>query len=257
LEIEKEGYAAFERTISGTIPSIGGSFIDSPPIKIKARLLESARAPARMVFVPASGEYNLVNWSRPNQTTVRLDGFFIDKYEVSNREFKEFITAGGYLKREYWKYPFFKNGRQIPLEEAVRDFRDRTGLSAPRSWSNQDYPEGKADHPVTDITWYEAAAYAAFRGRRLPTVYQWEKAARDGINDPRYNAMPWGLIRQGETTDNRANFSAASPVPVESLEFGMSPYGAFNMAGNVAEWCLNRSGENFVTSGGAWNNLPY
>lgn len=257
LQIEKKGYAPFERTISGMIPSIGGSFINSPPIEVKAALLESGKAFARMVFVPASGEYSLVNWSRPTQNTARLDGFFIDKYEVSNREFKEFIAAGGYLKREFWKYPFIKNGREISFEEAARDFKDRTGLPAPRSWSNQNFPDGKADFPVTDITWYEAAAYAAFRGKSLPTVFQWEKAARNGVSDPRYNAMPWGLIRQGETTDDRANFGAGSTVGVESFEFGMSPYGAFNMAGNVSEWCLNRSGENYVTSGGAWNDLPY
>ena len=90
------------------------------------------------------------------------------------------------------------------LEEALQTFKDKTGLPAPRSWTNQTFPENKADFPVTDITWYEAAAYAEFRGKKLPTVFQWEKAARDGAFDARYNALPWGFIRQGETTDNFA-----------------------------------------------------
>jgi dienelactone hydrolase len=75
--------------------------------------------------------------------------------------------------------------------------------------------------------------------------------------DPRYNAMPWGFIRQGETTDDRANFRGSGPVDVAANEFGMSPFGALNMAGNVSEWNSNESAEGFVTSGGAWNDLVY
>ncbi len=256
LRIEKEGFAPFERTISGTIPRIGGSFIDSPPIEIEARLIEAGRNPENMVFVPG-GRYALVNWSRPIQGEVELDDFFIDKYEVTNKDFKEFITKGGYLTKRFWRHKFIKGGTEISLEEAVKEFKDRTGLPAPRGWSNQDYPEGEDDLPVTGITWYEAAAYAEFRGKRLPTVFQWEKAARNAVADPRYNAMPWGLIKQGERTDFRANFSSSGTVPVTSFEFGMSPFGIYNMAGNVSEWLVNRNYENYVTSGGAWNDLPY
>ena len=69
--------------------------------------------------------------------------------------------------------------------------------------------------------------------------------------------MPWGLIKQGETTNFRANFSSNKTVSIESFAFGMSSFGAFNMAGNVSEWISNRSDDNHVTSGGAWNDLPY
>jgi formylglycine-generating enzyme required for sulfatase activity/dienelactone hydrolase len=209
-----------------------------------------------MVYVPG-GEYSLVNWSRPTAKKVNLDDFFIDQLEVTNAEFKEFIVAGGYVKMGFWKIPFVKDGKEIPLEEAVKFLKDKTGLPAPRSWTNQTFPDGKANHPVTDITWYEAAAYAEFRGKKLPTVFQWEKAARDGAFDPRYNAMPWGFIKQGETTDHRANFRGTGTVEADKNEFGMSPFGAFNMAGNVSEWNLNQSPEGFVTSGGAWNDLAY
>ena len=256
LQIEKDGFASFERTISGTIPRIGGSFIETPPLKIEAKLIEKDKVPDKMISVPA-GEYSLVNWSRSTETKVNLDSYFIDKYEVSNAEFKEFITAGGYWKKEFWKVPITKDGKTIPLEEALSLFKDKTGLPAPRSWTNQSFADGKADFPVTDITWYEAEAYAEFRGKKLPTVFQWEKAARDGAFDPRYNATPWGFIKQGETTDNRANFRGTGTASVKENEFGMSPFGAFNMAGNVAEWNANESPEGFITSGGAWNDLVY
>lgn len=256
LQIEKEGFETFERTISGIIPSVGGSFIASPPLIIETKLFEKGKIPPRMVFV-LGGEYSLVNWSRPTEKKVNLDEFFIDKYEVTNAEYKEFITAGGYVRPELWKTPFVQDGKIVPMGDALKKLKDKTGLPAPRSWTNQSYPKGKDNFPVTDITWYEAAAYAEFRGKRLPTVFQWEKAARDGAFDPRYNAMPWGFIKQGETTDNRANFRGTDTVSVEGNEFGMSPFGAYNMAGNVSEWNLNQSPEGFVTSGGAWNDLAY
>ena len=122
----------------------------------------------------------------------------------------------------------------------------------PRSWSNQAFGDGKADYPVTDITWYEAAAYAAFRGKQLPTVFQWEKEARDGVLGPAgLTVMPWGLFMPGDPLANRANFGAA-PLPIDSSPFGMSPYGALNMAGNVAEWTRNDSSDGFLATGGAW-----
>jgi serine/threonine protein kinase/formylglycine-generating enzyme required for sulfatase activity len=256
LQVEKEGFAKFERTISGIIPRVGGSFIASPPLKIETKLIESTKVPERMVFVPGS-EYGLVNWSRSTEKKVKLDDFFIDKYEVTNAEYKEFILAGGYVKMGFWKVPFFKEGKVITMDEALKFLKDKTGLPGPRSWTNQSFPEGKANFPVTDITWYEAAAYAEFRGKKLPSVFQWEKSARDGAFDPRYNAMPWGFIKQGETTDNRANFRGTGTVAADENEFGMSPFGALNMAGNVSEWNLNQSPQGFVTSGGAWNDLVY
>ena len=83
------------------------------------------------------------------------------------------------------------------------------GLAGPRTWSNQSFPDGKAEHPVTDITWYEAAAYAAFRGKQLPTIFQWEKAARNGYPaGGRRPGMPWGAFYPGDPLEDRANFGA-------------------------------------------------
>lgn len=256
VSMEKEGYAALERTVHGTVLQLGGMLLPSQPIHLEAKLAEAEQVPARMTFVPG-GVYRLVAWLRPSAERLQLGDYFIDRYEVTNREYKEFISAGGYRKREFWRHKFVKDGHEISWEEAISGFKDRTGLPGPRSWQNQEIPEGKAEHPVTDITWYEAAAYAAFRGKELPTVFQWEKAARDGQTMDAGVIMPWGLYTGTGTLEQRANFGRRGTLPVESLEFGQSPYGCYHMAGNVAEWCRNQSDGGFATAGGSWDDPPY
>jgi hypothetical protein len=139
----------------------------------------------------------------------------------------------------------------------MKEFKDRTGLPGPRSWSSQNFPEGKSDYPVTDITWYEASAYAAFRGKQLPTIFQWEKAARNGNTSNFGIYMPWGIFSPGDTLDYHANFKNEGTMPVNSSEFGISPFGAYNMAGNASEWCLNETSEGFIATGGAWGAPSY
>ncbi len=253
VSIEKDGYAGLDRTVTGALLRVGGMLVPSQPIRLEAKLREAAQVPARMAFVPGS-DYRLVGWSRPTADRVRLNDYFIDKYEVTNREYKEFISAGGYTKREFWRHKFIKDGRELPWEEAINTFKDQTGLPGPRSWKNQEIPEGKAEHPVTDISWHEAAAYATFRGKELPTVFQWEKAARAGLTEAAGIVMPWGLFTGGETIERRANFGVRGTLPVVSLEFGLSPFGCYHMAGNVAEWCRNQFDEGFATTGGSWDN---
>ena len=110
------------------------------------RLLSANTVPARMVFVPG-GDYRLIAWSRPTDRRVRLDDYFIDKYRVSNQEYKEFVNAGGYGNRELWKHPFVKDGREMPWDDGMRMLVDRTGLPGPRTWSNQSFLEGRANIP--------------------------------------------------------------------------------------------------------------
>jgi len=256
LSIEKDGYAPTERTVSGVLLRTVGLTIPPPPIQLAQKLTPTDRLPAGMVAVP-SGEYRLVAWSRPTDERVALADFFIDKFEVSNQQYKEFVTAGGYLKKEYWKHPFVKDGKELTWEEAMRLLVDRTGLPGPRHWSNQNVPEGKEDHPVTDVTWYEASAYAAFRGKQLPSVFQWEKAARNGAVAGPVNYMPWGAFYPGDTLAHHANFESQGTQPVASSEFGMSPFGAYNMAGNVQEWTATDTSEGRLATGGAWGEPTY
>jgi formylglycine-generating enzyme required for sulfatase activity len=230
--------------------SPGGGFrlrLDAPgPLTITMALTPAAAVPGGMVFVPG-GRYQLVASGKPVTTDVHLDDFFIDQFEVTNRAFREFVVAGGYARPEFW-----------PPSTRPADFRDRTGQPGPRSWTHQAYPNGFDEHPVTDITWYEAAAYAAFRGAQLPTVFQWEKAARDGrFSRVLGYVMPWGLVDPADGHKDRANFQSDGTVPVASFPFGISPYGVSQMAGNVAEWCANPRPAGFTVAGGSWQDPSY
>jgi dienelactone hydrolase len=97
--------------------------------------------------------------------------------------------------------------------------------------------DGKADFPVGGVSWYEAAAYADFAGKSLPTVYHWDIAAGFGINSQ---------------ITSLSNFGGQGPARVGS-NLGMAPYGTYDMAGNEKEWAANRSGEKRYILGGGWN----
>src|SRR5258705_5504293 len=250
LYIEKDGYAKIESTVSGAMMHAGNFVVFPPPIQVEQKLVAAGVLPDRMVAIPG-GDYRLVAWARPTEARVPLNDYFIDKYEVSNQEFKDFINAGGYFKKQYWKYPFFKDGKPLSWEDAMKGFKDRSGFPGPRNWSNQNFPEGKGEYPVTDVSWYEASAYAAFKGKQLPTIFQWEKAARNGNTSILVNYMPWGVFYPGDSLAYRANFDNNGTLPVTSFEFGMSPFGSYNMAGNVSEWCLNDMAPGFIATGGA------
>ncbi len=210
-----------------------------------------------MVQVPG-GTYRMVGYGRSGTGTVELDDFFIDKYEVSNEQFRAFIQAGGYSNRSYWKYAFLRDGVELTSDAAMSLFKDKSSLPGPRDWTGQEFPEGKGKHPVTGITWYEAAAYAEYAGKTLSTIYQWEKAARAG----RYThfegiVMPWGLMNLDASSARRANYYGRGTAPVDGYPFGISPYGAYNTAGNVGEWCLNERGAGYAIAGGSWADAPY
>src|ERR1039458_9325115 len=78
----------------------------------------------------------------------QIEDFFVDKYEVTNKQYKEFVDSGGYRERKYWKHPFVKPGKNLSWEEAMAEFRDQTGRPGPATWQAGDYPKGQADYPV-------------------------------------------------------------------------------------------------------------
>ncbi len=102
--------------------------------------------------------------------------FWMDRFEISNKQFKAFVDAGGYKSREYWKEPFVEDGRPVSWEDALTQFRDATGRPGPSTWELGTFPQGQADHPVSGVSWYEAAAFAVFAGKSLPTAFQWRAA---------------------------------------------------------------------------------
>ena len=180
------------------------------------------------------------DWDRFG-TVGEVDDFWIDRLEVTNRDFKAFVDQGGYGNRNYWREPFMDDGRPISWPEAIDRFHDRTGRPGPATWTSGTYQNGQGDLPVGGVSWYEAAAYAAFAGKSLPTIYHW------------YRAADLGRFADILTL---SNFSGKGPVPVGSLA-GLGPFGTSDMAGNVKEWCWNASGRGHFLLGGAWNEHPY
>jgi hypothetical protein len=107
-------------------------------------------------------------------------------------------------------------------------------------------------YPVSGITWPKALAYCRYRGKDLPTLFQWEKAAKPSVWAPFGDVFPWGLLGPKDVA-RRANADSTGLAPVNSFEFGMSSFGVYNMAGNAAEWIRNRYDNGFTVAGGAWN----
>jgi dienelactone hydrolase len=203
---------------------------------------EEGKVPPDMIRVPDSASFSLDIPGYGDLPEVAIPSYWIDKYEVTNKQFKDFVDRGGYQKREYWKYPFINLGRTISWEAAMAVLRDTTGRSGPATWELGDYPRGQDDYPVTGVSWYEAAAFAEFAGKSLPNIYQWNKAA-----SPFHSSEMVPL----------SNFGSQGPVRVGSMP-GMSPYGAYDMAGNVKEWCWNETDEHKrYIMGGAWSEPVY
>ena len=120
--------------------------------------------------------------------------------------------------------------------------RDRTGRPGPATWELGTFPEGQADYPVSGVSWYEAAAYAEFAGKRLPTVFHWRQAT--------------GNVLFGHAVASVANFNGKSAEPVTQLK-DLGAYGTYGLAGNVKEWIWNATGDRRNVVGGAWNDPPY
>jgi eukaryotic-like serine/threonine-protein kinase len=175
-----------------------------------------------------------------NHPPVELEDFWLDRYEVTNRAFKGFVDQGGYRNRDYWKQPFVKDGRPVDWTEAMGSFLDATGRPGPAGWELGAYADGEGDHPVGGVSWFEAAAYAEFAGKALPTFYHWYKATHLGRD-----FLVADII-------DLSNFGGKGAVPVGSLD-ATSPFGSSDMAGNVREWTATRSRRGLYILGGAWN----
>jgi dienelactone hydrolase len=201
--------------------------------------------PDGMIAVPASlGPVDITGFA--TEDFARLDRFFIDRHEVTNRQFKEFVDAGGYTTREYWRHDFVLDGRRVSRDDAVARFRDSSGQPGPATWELGTYPDGQADVPVGGVSWYEAAAYAEFRKASLPTIYHWARAAL---------GFTRGAPIRGRIID-ASHFGGSAPVAVGSTN-AIGPFGAYDMAGNVREWCWNQSGANRWILGGGWNDFEH
>ncbi len=177
--------------------------------------------------------------------------FFIGRYEVSNREYREFVDAGGYVEPDYWLHSFEAGGSEITWEEARQEFVDETGQPGPSTWVGGSYAQGREDYPVSGVSWYEAAAYAEWAGMALPTATHWNMAR--GAFTP---MLQWPQLGGFGVFAPFTNFSTQGPVPVGSMP-SVTAYGAYDMPGNVREWCWNQSALGRIVRGGAWEDNTY
>jgi formylglycine-generating enzyme required for sulfatase activity/predicted esterase len=212
-----------------------------------------------------------------DSSALDLDDYWIDRCEVTNGQFKGFVDRGGYHERRFWKHfhdnqsalamicastvgllqssqaqgPWLTAGALfsgktanmvISWEEAMSKFRDQTSMPGPSTWQSGTYPTGEDDYPVRGVSWYEAAAYAEFAGKSLPTVVHWARAS--------------GHVHSGDILP-LSNFGSSGPAPVGTFD-GLGPFGTLDMAGNVKEWCWNQSeGDRRSILGGAWGEPGY
>jgi formylglycine-generating enzyme required for sulfatase activity len=179
---------------------------------------------AKMVLVPAgvftmgrpADDLFAKDHEKP-QRTVFLSAYWIDVYPVTNLRFKRFVEDGGYERKDFWS-------------AAGWVWRVENEVSAPLGWNRPGWDN--PDQPVAGVSWFEAKAFCRWAGKRLPTEAQWEKAARG--EDAR--DYPWG---NDWPRSDLANFDNAvgRVTPVGAYPKGVSPYGCYDMAGNVNNWC--------------------
>jgi len=194
-----------------SLPNIQDKVADKPESIIREK------DGAIMMFIPA-GEFQMGssesegdNDEHP-QHIVFLDAFYIDRYEVTNAQYKQFLDA--------------------------------TGRKAPNYWDDPKY--NAPNQPVVGVTWDDANAYAEWTSARLPTEAEWEKSAKGGLVGKKY---PWG---DDITHDNANYYGTGGkdiwdgPAPVGSFE--PNGYGLYDMAGNVWEWCKDWYGSNYYVN---------
>src|SRR5487761_480636 len=210
-------------------------------------LLERAMAviPAGIVDLDPRGPDEA---DAPADTLRQVASLLLDRYPVTNRQFRQFVEAGGY------KLPALWSAEAWP---AVSEFVDATGAAGPRYWRSGQYANGHDDHPVVGVSWHEAAAYARWTGKRLPGDAEWVKAAAWPIaladGQQRQRRFPWG-----ETMDRgRCNLWGWGPgrtTAVSQFSTGVNVGGVYQLIGNVWEW----TGGDFeaVDQGGAPLELP-
>ena len=180
---------------------------------------------------------------------VTVSPFYLDKHLVTYQQYNQFIEDGGYKNKKHWS-------------EEGRKFLEKYEFWIPSTYAER-YLNRKA-LPATGVSWYEAEAYANWRGARLPTAAEWTLACQ-GDTKQRY---PWGNEFDFKAVDYRARLA---PYAVGSRKKNVSPAGVFDLVGNVWQWCADAyEGKNFrlepeltgvkpgpqkILRGGGWMSL--
>jgi len=205
-------------------PSEGAATPDKQPTIALPSSRPSSRqppgTPKDMVYIPAGDFYmgsdSEMGNERPRRR-VYLAHYYIDMYEVTNAEYKQFVDATDHpppFVNKFWAEPF--------------------------NWHDKTYPPGRGDHPVVLVNWHDAAKYAKWAGGRLPTEAEWEKAAR-GLTS---NIWPWGNNWDSKKSNTKESFFN-STQSVNLFPEDVSSFGCHNMAGNVMEWTADWYAEDY------------
>jgi formylglycine-generating enzyme required for sulfatase activity/GTPase SAR1 family protein len=209
----------------------------SPAVYDMVEPPEGLMVPDDMVYIPP-GQFIMGEKDNIRITSLE-NGFLIDRYPVTNAEFCVFLNERG-NREEGGSEWIYLSGSYEKEKCRIREDGGRFTVEA-----------GFEDHPVIYVTWYGARAYAEWAGKRLPTEEEWEKAAR-GIDGRVY---PWG----NEFDKERCNTDESKighTTPVKKYQQGRSPYGCFDMAGNVWEWTdswYDKKDTSRVQRGGSWS----
>lgn len=170
--------------------------------------------------------------------------FLLARHAVTNEEFQRFVDAGAYEDYQLWPEAVWPH---------LIDFKDLTGQAAPRFWRNGRHDQRLARNPVVGVCWYEAAAFAAWAGYRLPTEAEWQMAASWRLRGPTatIRRYPWGESLDLECCNIWASGHART-LPVEACPAGAAPNGVLQLIGNTWEWvngdyeCTNDKGHRIV-----------
>jgi iron(II)-dependent oxidoreductase len=167
---------------------------------------------------------------------VQLDGFFLDRYPVTNGQYQLFVDNGGYEQMALWDEAIWP---------AVLGFTDSTGQPGPRFWQNGKFSAGKEDHPVVGVCWYEAAAFARWVGKRLPTDPEWVKAGSWPVaadsGRPVQRKFPWGEGMDRRLVNMWGN-GVNETVSVTASPGSASVGGVQQLIGNAWEWTSSTFG---------------
>jgi len=247
-----QGHMRWKASLSGYEPVEGAAYIYRKgsiwASDLEVRLDKAGTLPRGMVRVQGGMFQPTLLEALPELT---LGDYLLDRYEVTNRQYREFVEAGGYRRPEYWRHPFVKDSETLSFEAAMRLLVDKTGLPGPATWEMGDYPEGRADYPVSGVSWYEAAAFAEFAGKSLPTLQHWNYAAVSRVE-------PW--LQNSDYLAHQlrlSNFTGTGLAPGGRFQ-GLTPHGIYDMAGNVKEWVWNELTDGqHILLGGGWDEPQY
>jgi len=212
---------------------------DHEPDTLFYRLFRPEETPEGMVYVPDRiGDYRTIPGLHAMQ---QIDEFWIDQFEVTNARYKKFIDSGGYENQSYWIYPFIDGGDTLRFGDAISRFVDNTGYVGPSGWELGDIPKGEEDLPVTGISWYEAAAFAKFENKQLPTLFH-------SVSLAELHGAP-EIVKFG-------NFETDRLAPIHDFN-SLTSYGTYDIPGNVSEWVFNQNFKNRTIVGGNFKEPSY